>query len=44
MTKGRIEIDATYNIYVALPENEDFGKANLSTHKSQEINLAEKDK
>lgn len=42
MTSGEVEIDATPNFYMRLPENGDFGKIDMTQDRSQETNIVEK--
>ena len=42
MTGGRVEIDATPNFYMRLPEGGDFGEIDMTQDRSQETKLVEK--
>jgi acetolactate decarboxylase len=42
MASGQVEIDATPNFYMRLPENGDFGKIDMTEDRSQETNIVEK--
>lgn len=41
MTSGEIEIDATPNFYMTLPQSDDFGKIDMSKDRSQETKTVE---
>lgn len=42
MTSGQIEIDATPNFYMCLPNSEEFGQLDMTEDRSQETNQVEK--
>ena len=42
MTGGRVEIDATPNFYMRLPEGGDFGEIDMTQDRSQETKTVEK--
>ena len=42
MESGQIEIDATPNFYMCLPDTEEFGKIDMTQDRSQETNKVEK--
>ena len=42
MSSGQVEVDATPNFFMRLPDNEDFGKIDMAEDRSQETNIVEK--